>query len=272
VWLVDGRGEGSMAGSRHLRRGIYLIPTLFTVGHLFCGYASIVLSSTGVVTQAALMIVLAGVLDGLDGRLARLTGTSTDFGVQFDSLADIVSFGVAPAILMFNWMLYPLGRVGWTVAFIMVVCTAMRLARFNIQTGRGDKKFFAGLPSPAAAGILACIAFAVPSDPLVSPARWQVIATASLLIVVALLMVSRVRYRSFKDFDLRNRRSYIYILPLAAMLIAIAVNPRVSLLLFAVLYVLSAPVAYVYNGVRRQFAPRSDSSPESEVLDGPASR
>jgi len=259
-----------MTGSRHLRRGIYLLPTLFTVGNLFCGYSSIVLAANGAISQAALMVVLAGVLDGLDGRVARLTGTTSDFGVQFDSLADIVSFGVAPAILSYHWALRPLGRVGWTVAFIFVVCAAMRLARFNIQTGRGDKRFFAGLPSPPAAGILACIAFAFPRFQAADPERWKLVLSALLVVTVALLMVSRFRYRSFKDFDLRNRRSYIYVLPLAAMLIAIAVNPRVSLLLFAAIYVLSAPLAYVYGALRRHFR-HQDPVAESEVIDGPAS-
>lgn len=258
-----------MAGSRHLRRGIYLLPTLFTVGNLFCGYSSIVLAATGAIAQAAVLIVVAGVLDGLDGRVARLTGTTSDFGVEFDSLADIVSFGVAPAILAYHWALRPLGRVGWTVAFIFVVCAAMRLARFNIQTGRGDKRFFAGLPSPPAAGVLACIAFAFPAGPLADPVRWKLVLAAIMVVTVALLMVSRFRYRSFKDFDLRNRRSYIYVLPLAAMLIAVAVNPRVSLLSFAALYVISAPLAYAYGLIRRRFR-RKQQGTEPEVIDGPA--
>jgi len=133
-----------MAPSRELRRGIYLLPTTFTVANLFCGYASIVLASRGDIAQAAVLIVIAGVLDGLDGRIARVTGTTSEFGLQFDSLADIVSFGVAPAILAYHWALQPFGRLGWLVAFIFVVCAAMRLARFNIQTSRGDKRFFAG--------------------------------------------------------------------------------------------------------------------------------
>ncbi len=261
-----------MAPTRELRRGIYLLPTAFTVANLFCGYASIILASRGSIAQAAVLIILAGVLDGLDGRIARVTGTTSEFGLQFDSLADIVSFGVAPAVLTYQWALWPLGRVGWLVAFIFVVCAAMRLARFNIQTGRGDKRFFAGLPSPPAAGAVAAVAFAFPV--LETDDGWAAVALAVLAAAVALLMISRLRYRSFKEIDLRNRRSYVYVLPLAGMLAAIAINPRMSMLVFAALYVVSGPVAYVSAFVRRAGARRLPSgvASESEVVDGPLTR
>ena len=258
-----------MARRRRLRRGIYLLPTLFTVGNLFCGYSSVVLSARGDVTQAALLIILAGILDGLDGRIARLTRTTSEFGLQFDSLADIVSFGVAPALLAYHWSLAPYGRLGWLIAFIFVVCAAMRLARFNIQHGRDDKRFFAGLPSPMAAGTLACVVFAFPRP---DPTGWVLVACALLVAAAALLMISRFRYRSFKELDLRNRRSYIYVLPVAAMLVAVVFQPRWSLLAFSGAYLLSGPVAFVWGLLRRRHVQQLGESGESEVIDGPALR
>jgi len=239
-----------MGRSRHLRRGVYLLPTLFTVGNLFCGYASVVQAFKGDLANSALLIIAAAILDGLDGRLARLTNTSSDFGVQFDSLADMVSFGVAPAMLAYQWGLGPLERVGWMVAFLYVVCVGMRLARFNIQTAREDKRYFAGLPSPPAAGTLASVVFAVPAlDPELRP--WIPVVVALLVAGLAALMLSRLRYRSFKELNLRDRKSYIYVLLVAAMLVAIVIHPKLSMLLFSGLFVLSAPAAYLAGVLRR---------------------
>jgi len=256
-----------MGRSRHLRRGVYLLPTLFTVGNLFCGYASVVQAFKGDLANAALLIIAAAILDGLDGRLARLTNTTSDFGVQFDSLADMVSFGVAPAMLAFQWGLGPLDRIGWLVAFLYVVCVGMRLARFNIQTAREDKRYFAGLPSPPAAGTLACVVFAVPVlDPELRP--WIPVVVALLVAGLAALMLSRLRYRSFKEVDLRNRRSYIYVLLVAAMLVAIVISPKVSMLLFSGLFVLSAPAAYLTGVLRRVGAQTSTDGarPDAEEV------
>src|SRR5262247_3753717 len=139
---------------RRLRRGVYLLPSMFTIGNMFCGYACIVHAMRGEFETAAPFIGFAVVLDMLDGRIARMTGTASDFGVEFDSLADVISFGVAPAILSFAWGLSPLGRLGWAAGFLFVSAAAMRLARFNIQgQGAGDKRYFVGMPSPAAAAI-----------------------------------------------------------------------------------------------------------------------
>ncbi len=135
---------------RRFQRGVYLLPSMFTVANMFCGWACIVYAMRGEYATAAPLVAFAMILDTLDGRVARMTGATSDFGVEFDSLADVISFGVAPAVLVFTWGLEPLGRVGWAVAFLYVTATAMRLARFNIQSG-GDKRYFVGLPSPAAA-------------------------------------------------------------------------------------------------------------------------
>jgi CDP-diacylglycerol--serine O-phosphatidyltransferase len=246
-----------MRKTRQLRRGIYLLPTLFTVGNLLCGYSSVVKSYQGAVEQAAIFIIIAGVLDGLDGRIARLTGTTTEFGVEFDSLADIVSFGVAPAMLAYRWGLHAFDRLGWLIAFIFVVCAAMRLARYNIQTGVGDKRHFAGLPSPAAAGSLAAVAYAFPE---VARSDFFDVALGLLVATLALLMISRVRYRSFKELDLRNRRSYVYVLPLAAIMVAIGIYPKWALLILAAIYLISAPATSIWAAARHLTAGASASS------------
>ena len=172
---------------------------------MFCGYACIVYAMRGEFETAAPFIGFAIVLDMLDGRIARMTGTTSDFGVEFDSLADVISFGVAPAILSFAWGLQPLGRLGWAAGFLFVAAAAMRLARFNIQAGTQDKRYFVGMPSPAAAGVPAATVFCVSRRASRLPRqRWPVLA---MVIVPALLMVSTIRFRSFKTFDLQTRRA-----------------------------------------------------------------
>jgi len=233
---------------RRLRRGIYLLPTLFTVGNLFCGFASQIQTSHGRWAEAALLIMVAGLLDGLDGRIARLTGSTSEFGVEFDSLADLVSFGMAPAFLAYHWALVPLERRGWVVAFLFVACAATRLARFNIQKGSVDRRFFVGLASPAAAGVIATTAFAFPDraeDPLVA------VPAAAVVVALALLMVSTIRYRSFKEIDLARRRPYRAVLVFAAVLVGLFQEPGYTLLAMAGVYAASGPAAYALGVLRR---------------------
>ena len=238
-----------MRERRHLRRGIYILPTLFTTGNLFCGFTSLVQSSQQAFYLAAVLIIVAGILDGLDGRIARMTGASSEFGVQFDSLADIVSFGIAPAFLVHQWGLTPLGRRGWLIAFLYVACAAMRLARFNIQRQVVDKRYFVGLSSPAAAAVLTCTAFAFPEGP--GP-LWVSVVVAGMVITAALLMVSRIRYRSFKDIDLKRPRSYLSVLLLAAAGVVIGLaDPPYALLALALAYALSGPLNYLWGLLRR---------------------
>jgi CDP-diacylglycerol--serine O-phosphatidyltransferase len=251
-----------MRRPRKLKRGIYLLPTLFTVGNLFCGFTSIVQASLGEFEIAALLIIVAGILDGLDGRIARLTGTTSEFGVEFDSLADLVSFGVAPAMLSYLWALGSFGRLGWLIGFLFVVCAAMRLARFNIRADITEKRHFAGLPSPAAAGALATIAFAFPEA---GDVAWLGTVIAVLVATLGLMMISRFRYRSFKEFDLANRHSYTYILPLAAIIVAIALRPKMAMLVLAAIYIVSAPLVYVWSLLRRRGRAGDVSS---EMADG----
>jgi CDP-diacylglycerol---serine O-phosphatidyltransferase len=250
-----------------LRRGIYLLPTLFTIGNLFCGFYGLVLTFRSEFEFASLLVIAAGILDGLDGRIARLTGTSSPFGNEFDSLADIVSFGVAPALLAYHWALIPLGRAGWLVAFLFVVCAAMRLARFNIQSSSSDKRYFAGLPSPMAGGSVACLSYALPA---LQPQRWVAVAIATLVTTLGLLMVSRFRYPSFKGLRLRSRRSYLYVLPIAATLVGIAVAPAPVMLGVAGLYLISAPAAYLWAALHPRSIPREH--PSESVADEPLLR
>ena len=257
-----GRRSASRARRRrNLRRGMYLLPSLFTVGNIFCGFASVVQASMRQFELAALLILIAALLDAVDGRVARLTGTTSDFGLQFDSIADVVSFGVAPATLAFSWSLSSFGRVGWAVSFLFVICGAMRLARFNLQSSHLDRRFFVGMPIPAAACIVATTIYAHPSPP--DPEADPFIGGMLLLLVLltSFLMVSRVRYRSFKDLDLRSRKSYKYLLIPAAVLAALALHPEVMLML--------AGFAYLLSGfLPRPSAWRQDPPAGSRAQDG----
>jgi CDP-diacylglycerol--serine O-phosphatidyltransferase len=242
---------------RRFRRGVYLLPSVFTLGNMFCGYICIVYSIRGDFETAAPFIAFSVVLDMLDGRIARLTGSTSAFGLEFDSLADVVSFGVAPAILTVSWGLTPLGRLGWAAGFIFVTAGAIRLARFNIQTST-DKRYFVGMPIPAAASVPASTVY-------LYPAGLDEVGTAlpalALMIVPAILMVSTIRFRSFKSFDLRWRRSSRVLLLLALFLVAVATHPRWTLLVLAYVYLLSAFAAMAANRFRRRPAAGAVSAP-----------
>jgi CDP-diacylglycerol--serine O-phosphatidyltransferase len=203
----------------------------------------------GEFATAAPFIGLAIVLDMLDGRVARMTGTSTAFGVEFDSLADVISFGVAPAILSFRWGLEPLGRIGWAAGFLFVAAAAVRLARFNIQSGAQDKRYFVGLPSPAAAGVLASTVYVYPTGPQITLHAMPVLA---VVIVPALLMVSTIRFRSFKTFDLELRRNYTALMLVALGLALVMVSPELALAAMAYAYLASAFVGMIWTRIRRR--------------------
>lgn len=239
---------------RRLRRGMYLLPSLFTTGNIFCGFVSIVRSTLDEYATAELLILIAALLDAVDGRVARLTGTSSDFGRQLDSIADVVSFGVAPAMLAFCWSLSSFGRLGWAVSFLFVMCGALRLARFNIQVSHQDRRFFVGLPIPAAACTVATTIYAHPDPPGATRDPFMGGMLLLLVALVSLLMVSRVRYRSFKDLDLKSRRSYKYLLIPAALLTLTAIQPEVFLMVGAFAYLLSG--IFPRLGTSRQEAAR----------------
>jgi len=248
---VNEKGAGAV---RRFRRGASILPSLFTTGNLFLGFWSIIRTLEGRFEIAAALIGGSIVLDMLDGRIARLTGTSSEFGAQLDSLADAISFGVAPALLAFRWALDELPRVGWLAAFWFAMCGVLRLARFNVQRHATDMRYFVGLPIPAAAGQVATLVYFLP-DPVTD--RVTAFAVMWGMIVVALFMVSTFRYRSFKGIDLRARRSYIIVLGIAGLFLLVAAHSEVMLLSVASLYTLSGPTAYLAGLVRR----RSDPPP-----------
>src|SRR5262245_3830259 len=208
---------------RRLRRGVFLLPSLFTVANLFCGYACVVYSTRADFDTAALFIGIAMVLDTLDGFFARLTNSSTAFGVELDSLADVVSFGLAPALLAFMWGLWPLKRLGWAAGFIYVTAAAMRLARFNIQTTAAtDKRYFVGMPSTAAASVIAATVYLYPYG---MQEQQSALPALAMVLVPAFLMVSTIRFRSIKAIDVGWQRSYVALFIAAVALALIAAHP-----------------------------------------------
>lgn len=235
--------------TRRFRRGVYLLPSMFTMGNMFCGYACIVYSMRGEFATAAPFIGLAIVLDMLDGRIARMTGSTSQFGVEFDSMADIISFGLAPAIMSFAWGLQPLGRLGWAAGFIYVAAAATRLARFNIQSGSQDKRYFVGMPSPAAASVPAATIFMYPWG---FQTYAEALPVLAMVIVPAILMVSTIRFRSFKNVDLQSRRSYPVLLLFAAGLALLASHTELVLLVMAYTYLISPFVEGAWTRVRRR--------------------
>jgi CDP-diacylglycerol---serine O-phosphatidyltransferase len=238
---------------RRFRRGVFLLPSLFTVANLFCGYACVVYATRADFDTAALFIGIAMVLDTLDGFFARLTDTSSDFGVELDSLADIVSFGMAPAILSFTWGLWPLKRLGWAVGFLYVTAAAMRLARFNVQAkttnASTDKRYFVGLPSPAAAGVIASTVYLYPYG---LQERQAALPALAMVLVPALLMVSTIRFRSVKAIDVGWRRGYFALFLGAVALALIATHPRVALVVVSYAYVIGALMAWAVGRMRRR--------------------
>ena len=235
-----------------LSRGLFVLPTLFTVGNLFCGYLSIWSSIRGTFDLSAYLIIAAGILDALDGRIARMTHSTSAFGEQYDSMADLVSFGVAPSVLAYSWGLADFHRLGWMVSFLFVVCGSMRLARFNIQAHVVDKRYFVGLPIPAAAGPVADVVLATP-ERLVS--RVWMMGLLGLTILLSYLMISTIRYRSFKDLDLKRRRP-AWILPAIALFFAVvAYRPPIALAVLALVFVGSGPVGKFLSLFRRSEPP-----------------
>ena len=224
-------------------RGIYLLPSILTTFGMFAGFYSIIASINGDFTLAAISIMVAMLWDALDGRVARLTNTQSDFGAQYDSLADLVSFGVAPALLVYEWSLSDLGRIGWLAAFIFLACAALRLARFNTQVGISDKRYFQGLPSPAAAGVIASMIwlkfwkFEYFDFGIVSLSYY---IGVGITIVCALLMVSNVRYYSFKELD-SKKASFRFLLAIVLSLIVLLSKPNIFLFTGFFVYMLSGP-------------------------------
>ena len=238
--------------SKPTSKGIYLLPNLFTTGALFAGYYSIIASINGKFEIAAITVFIAALLDGLDGRVARLTNTQSAFGEQYDSLSDLISFGLAPSLLMYNWSLHSLGaihpimgKIGWLVAFIYTVSGALRLARFNVQIGTIDKAYFQGFPSPAAAALV-CSFVWVAVDHGFTGESLKYIALGVTLIS-GLLMVSRFRYYSFKTLPFKESVPFVWILLLVMVFVLLTIAPAKVLLVVFSLYAFSGVAMTLYS-------------------------
>lgn len=250
-------------GKNVRRRGIYLLPNLLTLGALFSGFYAVIAGMSGNFNEAGWAILIAGVLDGLDGRIARLTNTQSAFGAQFDSLSDMVSFGVAPALIMFSWAFAPLGRLGWAASFIYMSCAALRLARFNVQLGTVDKRFFLGLQSPLAAGLVTFVPwlgykYGLEVSPLVS------YLAAILTVFAGLLMISNYKYSSFKELQFKGRVPYMVFVFAVVLLVVVAQNPHEVLLTMCAVYAISGPSIWVYKTQSKKRAAKKKAKSEAK--------
>jgi CDP-diacylglycerol---serine O-phosphatidyltransferase len=231
-----------------MKKGIYVLPNLFTTANLFCGFYSLIASVKGNYEIAAITMLMAVVLDSLDGRIARMTHTTSRFGGEYDSLCDLVTFGVAPAILLYNWSFFSYGKWGWLAAFLFVVCGALRLARFNVQVGVIDSRFFNGLPIPGGAAVVATgvILFYY----LGGEGRFPDLSILIGAVAVALFMVSSIKYYSFKDLNFFSRKPFMSFVLIILILVVVVANPEIMMFTFAFGYSLSGPVWAIYRMIR----------------------
>ena len=227
----------------------YIVPCMLTVCSLFSGFYSIISSINGHFVAAAVAILVAGVFDGLDGRVARMTGSTSTFGMELDSLCDMVAFGVAPGVLAYLWALTPYGRYGWLAAFLYVAATALRLARFNSQTVASPSHDFTGLPCPAAAGVVAT-AVLFSSDVFKTTDTVQHVSLLVLVYILSYLMISTHRYSSFKHLDIPKEKRFQLIIGLILLVILLASDPPKTLFPALFLYILSGPAIAFYGRVR----------------------
>lgn len=258
------------------RRGIYLLPNLFTTAGLFSGFYAMLAAIGGDFGNAAIAIFVAMIMDGLDGRVARLTNTTSDFGVEYDSLTDMVAFGVAPALVVYLWALQDLGtigsfgiKLGWMAAFVYAASTALRLARFNTQVATADKNYFQGLPSPSAAALVAGMVW-FGTDFGFDDSDLKVPVALFVTVFAGLLMVSNVRYYSFKKIDLKGRISFFKVLLLALAFIIIALDPALVVFLGFLVYVASGPVLTLMGRRSRRAArdaQRGENRPAEDETD-----
>lgn len=261
--------EANKPAKENPRKGIFLLPNLFTTGALFAGFYAIIAAIKGQFEIAAIAIFLAMLLDGLDGRVARLTNTQSDFGAEYDSLSDMASFGLAPALVVYQWSLIHLteyssiwGKVGWLAAFIYAASGALRLARFNTQIGIADKRYFQGLPSPAAAAVLVgavwlCETYGITGQEVMFPAM-------ILTVSAGLLMVSRFSYYSFKDVDLKRRVPFFAVLMVLMIFVLLSIETSSALFLLFFLYMISGPVIGLFRSLRKRRKLSANNSDQSE--------
>lgn len=224
-------------------RGIYLLPNLLTTAGLFSGFFAVVSSMNGHFESAAVAIFIAMIFDGLDGRVARMTNTQSEFGAEYDSMADMVSFGIAPGLVAYNWALSGMGKFGWLAAFVFVAGAALRLARFNTQVGVADKRYFQGLASPAAAGVIASLVWAGTEYEITGQDFGFVMGL--ITIITGLLMVSNFRYNSFKEVDWKGKVNFIVVLLIVLVFVVVASSPAELLTVIFVLYAASGPITTI---------------------------
>jgi len=248
------------------RRGIYLLPNLFTTASLFAGFYAIVAAMNGRFESAAVAVYVAMVMDGIDGRLARMTNTQSDFGAEYDSLVDMVSFGLAPALVVYEWGLASFGKLGWLAAFLYTASAALRLARFNTQVEQADKAYFKGLASPSAAAVVTGVVW-IGSD--YDLHGWGVSLMAMIVTVaVGLLMVSNIRYRSFKNLDLKGRVPFVAVFIVVLIYVFISLHPPLVLLAGFSIYALSGPVWTLFMVRRRRLEKAGVDRSQPESGDG----
>ncbi len=244
--------------NRGVRRGVYILPSILTLANLFCGFYAIIAVYKGHFTKAVLAIIIALVVDFLDGAVARFAKATSDFGTELDSLADMVSFGIAPGMLAYVFAMQPFGRIGWLAAFLFAACGALRLARFNIQTKKTDKRYFVGLPIPAAAGLVVSSVFFLGESPSLVLLGREMLSpelTSALMVVLvtatAFLMVSKVRYRSLKEIDIARRHPFTILVSVILIMLVVASEPNLLLLGFFFCYALSGFLRYLPFGRKR---------------------
>ena len=245
-----------------MRRGIYILPNLLTTGNLLCGFWAIISVFQERFYFAAVAILLAAVFDVFDGKVAKLSGATSKFGMQYDSLADLVSFGMAPALLAFSWALRPYGKFGWLAAFLFVACGAIRLARFNVLASSGETKYFKGLPIPVAA---AMIAFTILLYFQLIETDWvKDIVILVMIYILAFLMVSNIRYFSFKELNLAKRKPFSIFIFVVLSLVVIVMEPVVVLFAFVLFYVFSGPVSMVLAWRKKRVLSKTEPIPQED--------
>ena len=247
--LNNQRQNGKKQRINTIKKGIYVLPSFLTSLSMLAGFYSIVATLNGDFAKAAWAILVSGIFDGLDGRVARLTHSTTRFGVEYDSLSDLLAFGIAPGVLMYWWALKPLGRLGWLAGFLYVACGAIRLARFNVQINTVESKYFQGLPIPAAAGLVATVIIFL-TNFAIEP---QAVQIPLLLIsyLLAALMVSTVKYNSFKDLQLARRKPFNALIIVVLLIVFVVSSPHVMLFSLCFAYVLSGPTTLIVHLLRK---------------------
>ena len=240
---------------KHPRKGIYILPNLFTTAALFAGFYAIVQAMNGQFEYAPIAIFVAMIMDGLDGRVARWTHTESDFGAQYDSLSDMVSFGLAPALVMYEWALSGLGKLGWLAAFLYAAAAALRLARFNVQTG-GDSRYFTGLPSPSAAALLAGMVWVLNTTYGV-PGKEVSFIALGVTVFAGLSMVSNIQYHSFKHLNVKNRVSFVAVIAVVLIFVLVSLDPPQVLFLGFLVYSLSGLLFAAFRLYQRRGSRRA---------------